>query len=108
MREAAQDTIEVGLGYAVSTLFICDGLLRSGASSPRHVAIDPLQESRFANCGLQLLADAGVLDIVEHVPAASEIALPRLLAQDACFDLAFVDGNHRFDAVFVDCSISRV
>jgi hypothetical protein len=34
MREDAQNTIEVGLGYAVSTLCICDGLLRSGASRP--------------------------------------------------------------------------
>ena len=28
--------------------------------------------------------------------------LPRLLAEPGRYDLAFVDGNHRFDRVFVD------
>ena len=31
-----------------------------------------------------------------------EIVLPRLLAERRMFDLAFVDGNHRFDGVFLD------
>jgi predicted O-methyltransferase YrrM len=102
IRERAQKTIEIGLGYGISTLFICDGLLRTGVGDLRHVAIDPHQQSRFSDCGLQLLADAGVLDLVEHHAAPSELVLPRLVADEARFDLAFVDGNHRFDAVFVD------
>jgi len=32
----------------------------------------------------------------------SEIALPRFLSSGRLFDLAFIDGNHRFDGVFLD------
>ena len=100
--EGARATIEVGLGYAISTLFICDGLLVHDAADVRHVAIDPYQRTRFANVGLQLLDEAGVADIVEFLEDGSEIVLPRLLGERRSFDLAFVDGNHRFDGVFLD------
>jgi predicted O-methyltransferase YrrM len=99
--EHASRTVEVGLGYGVAALFVCDGLLATGGDA-HHVTIDPHQESRFANCGLQLLEEAGVGDLVEFHAAESQIVLPRLLAQDRTFDLAVVDGNHRFDGVFVD------
>jgi predicted O-methyltransferase YrrM len=104
VRERARRTIEVGLGYAISTLFICEGLLIGGNQLIKHVVIDPYQESRFANCGLQFLEEAGVKALVEHHSAPSEIVLPLLVAEATRFDFAFVDGNHRFDAVFVDLS----
>ena len=101
-REGANQTIEIGLGYAISTLFVCEGLLVNGDASARHVAIDPYQATRFANCGLQFLGDAGVADLVEYHADESQIVLPRFLNAGRRFDLAFVDGNHRFDAVFLD------
>jgi predicted O-methyltransferase YrrM len=101
-REGATQTIEIGLGYGISALFICEGLLENGAADPHHVVLDPNQETRFANCGLQLIDEAGVAQLVEHHPNASEIVLPRFLAEGRRFDLAFVDGNHRFDGVFLD------
>jgi|SRR5215207_286761 len=100
--EGATRTIEVGLGYGISALFICEGLLANGAADAQHVVIDPHQATRFANCGLQFLDDAGVSDMVEFHAGESQIVLPTLLFEDRHFDLAFVDGNHRFDGVFVD------
>jgi len=102
IREGAVHTIEVGLGYGISALYICEGLLGTGGSDPRHVVIDPHQEDRFRNCGLQVLRDAGVADVVDHYADESQIVLPRLLGEGRSFDLGFVDGNHRFDWVFVD------
>jgi predicted O-methyltransferase YrrM len=102
VREGAARTIEVGLGYGVAALFACEGLLSVGAPGALHLAVDPKQASRFADVGLQLLREAGVRDLVEFHARGSEIALPGLLAEGRTFDLAFVDGNHRFDAVFVD------
>jgi predicted O-methyltransferase YrrM len=99
--EGAVRTIEVGLGYGVATLFICAGLLEC-AGDAAHVAIDPNQRTRFSDCGLQVLADAGVAEMVEVIRLESQIALPRLLDEGRAFDLAFVDGNHRFDGVFLD------
>jgi predicted O-methyltransferase YrrM len=101
-REHATRTIEIGLGYGVSALFICEGLLGNGDPAARHVALDPHQPTRFADCGLQLLDEAGVARLVEFHTEASETALPRFLAEGRVFDLAFVDGNHRFDGVFLD------
>jgi predicted O-methyltransferase YrrM len=98
----ATNTIETGLGYGMSTLYLCAGLLAGGRPAVRHVAIDPYQHGRFADLGLAALARAGVEDMVEHLARPSEIVLPSLLEEERRFDVAFVDGNHRFDGVFVD------
>jgi predicted O-methyltransferase YrrM len=102
VREGATRTIEVGLGYGVSALFLCEALLRNGDPAARHVVVDPYQATRFANCGLQVLEEAGVASLVEHHVEESQIALPRFLSEGRRFELAFVDGNHRFDRIFLD------
>ena len=101
-REGATRTIEIGLGYGISALSVCEGLLANGDPAARHVAVDPYQATRFGNCGLQVLEEAGVAWLVEYHAEESQIALPRLLGEGRRFDLAFVDGNHRFDGIFLD------
>jgi predicted O-methyltransferase YrrM len=101
MREGARRTIEIGLGYGISALSICAAVADADAGHS-HVAIDPYQSTRFAGCGLQALADAGVEGRVEFVAEPSEIALPGFLAERRAFDFAFVDGNHRFDGILLD------
>ena len=100
--ENATQTLEIGLGYGVSALYICEGLVESGDPAARHVVLDPFQAGRFANCGLQVLEEAGVGPLVEHHAEMSQIALPAFLKEGRRFDFGFVDGNHRFDSVFVD------
>lgn len=102
IREEAAHTIEIGLGYGMSALYICEGLVANGCPGPRHLVIDPFQNSRFADCGLQMLAAAGVADLVELHAEKSHFVLPQLLRAGRRFDFGFVDGNHRFDAVFLD------
>jgi predicted O-methyltransferase YrrM len=99
-REGATRTIEVGLGYGVSALAICEALTRS--DDARHVVIDPFQDTRFGGEGLRRLEEAGMAPLVELHPEESQLVLPRLVSEGRRFDLAFVDGNHRFDAVFLD------
>lgn len=106
--EEARATLEVGVGYGIATLFICEGLLENGMD-PRHVAIDPYQSAGpashstlFAGTGLENLEKAGIRDIVEFHAEESQIVLPRLLADGRRFDLAFIDGTHRFEGVFLD------
>ena len=102
LREGATQTIEIGLGYGISALYICEGLLGNAEPTARHVALDPNQATRFANCGLQFLEEAGIAQMVEHHAEESQIALPRFLGEARSFHLALVDGNHRFDGVFLD------
>jgi predicted O-methyltransferase YrrM len=103
-KERAQRTLESGLGLAISTLFICEGLLANFGDG-QHVAADPFQHVAlpthsvsYAGVGLQLLEDAGVRNLVEFYPEESQTLFPRFLAQGRQFDLAFIDGNHRFEA----------
>ena len=106
--EGARRTLEVGLGFAISTLFILEGLLENGSDVP-HVAADPYQlkslpthRTTYAGVGLHILEEAGVRDLVEFHAEQSQIVLPRLLAEGRELDFVFLDGNHRFEAVFVD------
>jgi predicted O-methyltransferase YrrM len=102
IRVGASRTIDVGLGYGLASLFICEGLLANGDPAARHVAIDPNQRTRFANAGLQSLEDAGLADMLDYHAEESQIVLPRFVAEGRSFDLAFLDANHRFDHVFPD------
>jgi len=89
-REGATRTVQIGLGYGVSALYICQGLLANGRNGARHVVIDPHQETRFAGDGLRLLDEAGVGELAELHPDESQIVLPRLLSEGRRFDLAFL------------------
>lgn len=104
VREKAVNTIEIGLAWGISALYICEGLFTNKKRNVRHVVIDPFQSSqpKFMNCGLQALEDAGVISIIEHVSEKSQIALPRFLSEERQFDFAYVDGSHLFDGVFLD------
>ncbi len=102
VRAGAASTIEIGLGYGISALYICAGLLANGHSDPRHLALDPNQTRRFSDIALQAIDDAGLTDMFELQREDSQLALPRLVAEGRSFDFAFVDSNHRFDGVFVD------
>jgi len=101
-REGAAQTIEIGLAYGISALHICEGLLLNKNQAARHVVLDPNQSTGFVDCGLQVLEEAGVRKLVEHHAEESQIALPQFLKEERSFDLGFVDGNHRFDRVFLD------
>ena len=100
--EGARQTLETGLGYAVSTLFICEGLF-ANRGDVSHVAIDPQLPNSHVDAGLHTLEEAGVRELVEFHAEGSELVLPRLLDEGRRrFDLAFIDGNHRFEGVFLD------
>jgi predicted O-methyltransferase YrrM len=97
--EGAKRTIEVGLALGISALFFTQAVARTGG---RHTAIDPFQQQSWNGAGLRTLREAGAENVVEVIEEESQLALPRLVAEGREFDFAFVDGDHRFEGVFLD------
>ena len=93
--------IEVGLAYGSSALAIAEALVVAGSDHPRHIIIDAHQVD-FHDMGWAALVDAGLDAICSLIRQPSQIALPRLLAEELVADAAFVDGSHLFHMVFVD------
>lgn len=95
-------TLEVGLAWGLSTLHIFQALAENGVAAPHHVIMDPFQSSIFHNAALRELRELGLERSVEFYPQPSGLVLPRLVSERRQFDLAFIDGDHRFESVFVD------
>lgn len=98
--QACRRTLEVGLAYGLSTLFICQAHEDRGEG--HHIAIDPRQEAKFESKGLHHLERAGLRERVQFFEAPSYAVLPELLADRTSLDFAFIDGRHLFDFALVD------
>lgn len=98
-------TLEVGLAYGVSALFICDALrVRNGT---QHITIDPNQHGgpwghSWEGIGIANLHRAGYGDVVRLIEAPSYRALPELESSGQRIDFAFIDGWHTFDFCLID------
>lgn len=99
-RIRAKRTLEVGCAYGFSTLYMAAALAEVGGL--KHVSIDPFQDRRWSGIGRHAIMRAGLSTIHELIPALSDLALPMLHQQGLRFDLAFIDGDHRFDAIIAD------
>jgi predicted O-methyltransferase YrrM len=103
--ERAETVVEVGLCYASSALAIGEALVTVAPPEPRHLIIDPYQESRWANAGRKALERAGLDALVSLIPVRSSVAVPKLIAEGVVADAAFVDGDHRFHQVMLDLTL---
>lgn len=93
-------TLEVGMAYGLSSLFICQALADNGGG--HHTAIDPYQQEIYQSIGLFNLERSNFKDMLRFLQASSQNVLPQLVLQEECFDFAFIDGSHLFDHAFVD------
>ena len=104
--ERARVVVEIGLAYGSSALATGEALLTVGDPGANHVIIDAYQHL-FHNVGWQLIESAGLAGMASLVTERSQLALPRLIAQEFVADAAFVDGSHIFHNVFVDLFFLR-
>jgi predicted O-methyltransferase YrrM len=98
-------TLEVGLAYGISALFICDAL--KVRPETRHIVIDPNQNQSGAGgawngIGFGNLKRAGFAGFVNLIEEPSYRALPQLERAGQTIDFAFIDGWHTFDFTLVD------
>jgi predicted O-methyltransferase YrrM len=96
----ARKTLETGMAYGMSTLFMCQALKDNGGGE--HVAIDPEERTTWKSIGILNVEKAGFQNMVRLYEAPSYQILPQLLSAGEKFDLAFIDGLHLFDAVLID------
>jgi len=94
-------TLEIGMAFGISSLYICDALKRKDAT--KHIIIDPQDSAApWFKIGLNNLRKSGYGNIIEHLDMRSHEALPQLLSRGQKIDFALVDGWHTFDYAFVD------
>jgi predicted O-methyltransferase YrrM len=99
-RTVPRHTLEIGMAYGLSSLFICQALRDAGGGT--HVAIDPFETTRWQGIGMRNLQRAGLDDLARLAEAPSHEALPELLRAGRTFEVVFVDGNHRFDYTLLE------
>ena len=111
-----QVSLEVGLAYGVSALYICEALAEVGGTT--HIVIDPYQHGAesidfvagtdhtmrvgFDGLGLLNLERAGYAGLIEFHGEPSFRVLPALEQSGRRIDFALIDGWHTFDYAMID------
>lgn len=95
-----QATLEVGMAWGLSSLFICQALKDNG--SGHHTAVDPYELSAYRGSGVHNVQQAGLGEYLTLLSESSHFALPRLVQEKRQFEVMFIDGSHLFDDAFVD------
>lgn len=97
---AARHTLEVGLAYGISALYICQAL--ADTPGARHIVIDPDQNGWWRGIGLRHLREAGLDGLVDFREQPAHQAIPKIEREGARIDLALIDGWHTFDYTLID------
>jgi predicted O-methyltransferase YrrM len=99
-QKSAQETLEIGLAYGISALFICQAHRDNGVG--HHIAIDPEETTNWNSIGLLNIDRACLNEYFSFIEACSYEVLPKFLEHRHLVDLVLIDGNHTFDYTLVD------
>lgn len=89
-------TLEIGLAYGRSASYIIS------ATNSHHYAIDPFQNKPFNNLGIKNIKRLNLNNHLRFENDFSHNVLPKFLSKGMKFDFVFIDGDHKFDSIFVD------
>lgn len=97
-----RSALEIGMATGTSSVVIGEAIRRNGGGSL--TSVDPFQTSRegYDSAGLRSVKSAGLEGCHRLIKQPDYLALPRLVEDNAQFDLVFIDGYHSFDFTTVD------
>ena len=95
-----ENALEIGLAWGGSAVHINCAILENGVG--HHTAIDPFELTVWSGIAVSEMKRLGIDERFTLVPERSDVALPRFVAEGRRFQFIFIDGDHRFDGVFVD------
>ena len=95
-----EHTLEIGMAYGLSTLFICQAHCDRGRGA--HISIDPKQSKTWKSIGINNIKKSGLEKYWRLLEMPSDRALPNLVLEGHRLDFAFIDGMHLFDYVLLD------
>jgi predicted O-methyltransferase YrrM len=88
-------TLEIGFAYARSASHII------AATNSMHIVMDPFQEN-YGRCGLKNIESMGFSNLLDYRNDYSHNVLPDLVKQNSKFEFIFIDGDHKYDGIFID------
>ena len=97
-------TLEIGIAYGFSTMYFLAAIKANGMGS--HVAMDPLEITYWHGIGLKKVQEMGMDRSFRFIQEKSFLELPGLAREGLHFEVIFIDGNHRFDDVLLDFTLS--
>ena len=97
-------SIEVGISYGFSTVFLLAALEKNGHG--KLLGIDPGTDAGVQGVGATHAKTLGMENRFEWIHERSDVALPRLVAGGMRAQLMFIDGMHTFDAALCDFTLA--
>jgi predicted O-methyltransferase YrrM len=97
-------TLEIGFADGYSTIFFLASIKSIGMGY--HVAMDPFEISDWHGIGLTKVEELKMDSFFRFVPEYDLFAIPDLAREKQKFDVIFIDGDHRFDYVFLDFTLA--
>lgn len=91
----APKTLEIGFGYGRSACYIM------AATQQPHTVMDPFQD-HYNRQALANVEACGFGDKLNFIEDFSHHVLPQMVKDGRKFDFIFIDGDHKFDGIFVD------
>lgn len=99
--------VETGFAYGMSASFLVEAAIEAYGLEAEVVSIDPFAATQWNSAGILHMDAAQERGVHRLITAESARALPELVASGRRFDAAFIDGDHRFEGVFVDIFYCR-
>ncbi|MEP6596324.1 MAG: class I SAM-dependent methyltransferase [Ginsengibacter sp.] len=95
-------TLEIGLAYGISSLFILEILKDLENENGSHIIFDPFPDVYWNNIGLLNIRKAGYENLVDFRKLFSDEGLIELINEKKKIQFAYIDSTKVFDILLVD------